>query len=320
MTPINRITRTTSTQKPTPDPASSMTIREAIAYIHRHIPEEKIHGNAYIMRMMENVAELNETGILTSLDTPLTAKQISRLALLVKPINEDEPLEYITGSCEFHGRRLYVSKSTLIPRPETETLVDITLSFAHNALFSEEYLGKTASGKKRHLSIVDVGTGSGCIIIATALMLKEPVDLYATDISAQAITTARKNLKAYALENKIHLYTGSLLEPIPNEISFDIIVANLPYIKDDEMGILPDSIKNYEPHIALDGGENGASVIRELLIEATERLNPKGVILLEVQPAIIQAVKAYTKRFFPSARLSIMKDTFDVDRFIVVET
>lgn len=271
------------------------------------------------MRIMEHVAELNETGIIQSLDKKLTPRQVRRLLDTIDRLKNEEPLEYIVGSSDFHGRRFYVSKSTLIPRIETEMLVNLTVGYAKEKLYCENFRTRSKS-KKPKLSVIDVGAGTGCIIISTALMIKEPVAFYATEISQRALDVAQKNTDVYKLKSKIRMERGNLLEPIDRRISFDIIVANLPYIRTVDIDALSTSVKDFEPRSALDGGENGAKAIRELLVQSTERLNPKGVVLLEIQPKIISTVTEFANRFYPDTKVEIHPDTFKEKRYLVIRT
>ena len=172
------------------------TIRDAISQINEQTRDLLPNKDADTIRIMEHVAEMNETGMLQSLDQPLSQKQAKRLHETISRIKQDEPLEYITGKGDFQGRRFHVSKDTLIPRPETELLVDMAVSAAMAKSFNEKRA-------KKKLGIVDVGTGSGCIIISIALMIKEPAAFYASDISPKALTVAQKNIAAYSLNSEI---------------------------------------------------------------------------------------------------------------------
>lgn len=288
-----------------------MTIKDAISYITKHVRDELANKDADTVAIMRNVAELNESGILQNLNKELTQNQIRRLKRIVRRLKKNEPLEHILRSCVFHGRHLYVSPDTLIPRVETETLVDMTIAYAQEKQFSDT---------SDQISIVDVGTGSGCIIISTALTLREPAKYYATDISPKALSIARKNIAAYKLGRQIKTFEGNLLEPIDEKVSFDIVMANLPYIASRDISTLLPSVRDYEPHLALDGGENGVDVIRELLVQSQPRLNKNGVILLEIQPKIIPTVRAFTRRFYPNAAIETVEDTYGAKRIMTIRT
>lgn len=297
----------------------TMTIREAISRIQSEAHTNLPNKDADIVRIMGHIAEQNETGILQNLDQTLTGKQISLLEKILERLKTDEPLEYILGSGDFHGRRFYVSPHTLIPRPETEILVDLLTGYAHEKLYTGNFNTSFSSNGPK-LSIADVGTGTGCIIISTALIIREPLSLYATDISSEAIATAEKNLEAYKLKSKITMKCGNLLEPIESDVKFDIIVANLPYVTSAEMDTLQSSVRKYEPALALDGGKNGTDVIRGLIVQASDRMNPSGKIILEIQPSIADTVTAFSQRFLPNARTEIIRDLQENNRVLVIHT
>lgn len=295
----------------------AMTLRKAISYIQSKARSNLSNKDADTLRIMEHIAEQNETGILQNLEQTLTEKQITLIDKILERLTTEEPLEYILGSSDFHGRRFYVSPHTLIPRPETEILVDLLTGYAHEKLYTGNYnTSFSPSGPK--LTIADIGTGTGCIIISTALIIREPLSLYATDISSNAIATAEKNLTAYKLKSKITIRCGNLLEPIGNNVKFDIIAANLPYITSGEMEKLQPSVREYEPALALDGGKNGTDMIHELIVQASDRMNPSGKIILEIQPAIAETVIEFSKRLLPNARIEVIRDIQKNNRFLVI--
>lgn len=305
--------------KPNIKKIETLTIRQSIEHINRTIRSKLPNKDADTVRIMEYVAELNETGILQSFEKRLTPKQTARLHSTIKRLQKDEPLEYITGIADFHGRRFYVTRDTLIPRVETETLVDFVIGYAQEKTYSARLTSDNPKKKQTPINIVDVGTGSGCIIISTALCLRGLFRYFATDISTKAVAVARRNVRTYSLGRSIHLYHGNLLDPIGPTVTFDIVAANLPYIKKAQMTELAPSVKNFEPHLALDGGINGASLIRELLIQTVDRINPKGVIVLEAQPEVIETVNEFARRFYEKAHIYTAPDTFGVNRYVIVE-
>lgn len=298
----------------------AMTYRDAISYITRSARRFLPNKNADTVRIMEYVAEINEAGLLQNLDRHLTPKQTTTLETVVDRLLSDEPLEYIIGSGDFYNHRFYVSPDTLIPRVETETLVDLTIHHAHEKLYCGNFRLNSGGKNNPILSIVDVGTGSGCIIISTALALREPVDYFATDISRKALGIARKNIAAYDLTQTISVFEGHLLDPIATTTTFDIITANLPYISESELPGLQPSVRNFEPEVALVGGLGGEEIIGQLLGQTTARLRPGGVIILEIKPNIADTVTALAARFLPKAKITVEKDTFEVDRIVLIRT
>lgn len=269
--------------------------------------------DADTIRILEHVSNLNETGILQSLDRSLTKNQVQRLYNTQKALSKDTPLEYITGLADFHGRKFFVSPYTLIPRIETEMLVDLAVGYAMTKSLS--------NNSRKPIAIADVGTGSGCIIISTALSLRGIESKFlGTDISDHALTVAKRNARTYGLGKKIHFLHGNLLDPTGTDELFDIIVANLPYVKKCQMTELPPSVKNFEPHVALDGGENGTTLIREFLVQAADKLHSKGVLLLEAQAEVVPSLISFARRFYPKAKIGTLDDTFGTERYITIET
>lgn len=179
------------------------------------------------------------------------------------------PVEYITGKVEFGGQVFEINQDVLIPRVETEEFVSLAL---------EKIKGKN------NLIIADVGCGSGAIGISVWLKLAQKnVKMYLSDISNQAIEVAKKNVEQLIGKNEdIRVFKSDLLASYPPDIKFDLIMANLPYIPSAQVAVLDESVREYEPHLALDGGADGLKYIKELIKQARDKLNPGGVILLEV--------------------------------------
>ncbi|MBR2578175.1 MAG: peptide chain release factor N(5)-glutamine methyltransferase, partial [Erysipelotrichaceae bacterium] len=197
----------------------------------------------------------NEYGIDLYLekDNEADERVAARFIAGVERLKNDEPLNYVLGYSYFYGYRMTVNRDVLIPRFETEELVGLILSYV------DEYY----KGQKR-VTVADIGTGSGAIAIA---LKKEgdKLDVYASDISAEAVEVARKN--AMNNDADIKFMTGSMLDPlIERDIKLDILVSNPPYIKEDE--VLENSVRDYEPHVALFGGNDGLRFYRMIFEDA----------------------------------------------------
>ena len=202
-------------------------------------------------------------------ETDLTSEQARMLSEMIEKRKTGDPIPYILGYKEFFGRKFFVSKNVLIPRPETEDLVEEVLTFT----------------KGKNLSVIDVGTGSGCIAIT--LKLEQPeLKIFASDIDLQALAVARKNAIFYSLDNKISFLESNLLRKLDSEI--DIIVANLPYIPTKNWIKLPNEIKNFEPRLALDSGSSKESLYQKLFVQAKSKLKKGGIILYEVDGDIFR--------------------------------
>ena len=217
---------------------------------------------------------------------------------------KDEPIPYIIGHAPFFDMDLHVSPAVLIPRPETEQLVETAVSLAK----ARNYTHPVSH-------IVDIGTGSGCIPIALARQLAQ-ASIEATDISAEALAVASQNATEFA-PNRITFHLGNLLQPITAPI--DLITANLPYITDHEWTMLDDGVKLYEPQLALKGGPDGLDIIRELLNQATHKLASGGAILLEIGWQQGQAAKNLAASVFPTAQIELKKDYAGQDRFVIIQ-
>ncbi len=176
-----------------------------------------------------------------------------------------EPIQYITGECEFYGLPLHVTRDVLIPRPETEHLVE-------NAMQLCERFAKPR--------IVDIGTGSGGFAVALATHLRT-ASITATDISAAAIAVARRNAKRNGVADRIRFLEGDLLAPVANE-RFDMIISNPPYVPEGDRDSLPVEVRAYEPQQALFAGPDGLAVYRRLIPAAFAALAPGGFVVLEI--------------------------------------
>lgn len=203
-------------------------------------------------------------------DQPLLGDELSRFKALIKRRIDREPVAYIVGQKGFWSIDLAVSNDVLIPRPETECLVEVAL---------EMLAGESATIPKR---ILELGTGSGAVILALANQY--PGHLYfASDVSPNAIGIARMNARQLRLEDNIHFFCGDWLSPLgPESDYFDIILSNPPYIKSADMDQLQPEINIYEPAIALDGGGDGLCCVRRIVNQAFGYLKPRGALMLEI--------------------------------------
>ncbi len=185
-----------------------------------------------------------------------------------------EPLAYIVGSKEFYGRNFDVGKGVLIPRPETETLVDICLD---------------SIPKDSPSHIIEVGFGSGCIAITLAKQ-RDQCHVTATDVSSDAMRFALQNVAKHAVESQVRLLQGDCLAPVQSlaavdpDLLFDGLVSNPPYVRDDEMATLQPEVGQHEPHTALQAGSDGLDIVRRLVRHAAELLKPAAFVALELDP------------------------------------
>ena len=211
-----------------------------------------------------------------------------------------EPVAYIRGHRAFRALELEVTPAVLIPRPETETLVDVALEALAavpatagrpaEAAPGAGPGGAAAPGPYEPLAL-DVGTGSGCI--ALALAAENPfVRLVAVDVSEAAVEVARRNAARLGLGGRVDIRRGDLLADLPSRQRFDLIVSNPPYIPEAEYRTLEPNVRDFEPRVALHGGEDGLDVYRRLIPAAAARLRPAGVLAVEVGAGQATAVRA----------------------------
>lgn len=247
--------------------------------------------------LLMHVLDLDRIALLTSLNEPITPDQRARVAALANRRLEGEPVAYIIGRREFFGLDVEVTPDVLIPRPETETLVEWALEWLD---------GRSAA------SVVDVGTGSGAIAIALAANTPGSVAITATDISPAALDVARGNCERLS-PGRIRFIEADLLASV--EDRFDLILANLPYLTPEQIATSP-SIAT-EPRLALDGGPAGTDLIERLLTQVPGRLSPGGALGLELDPSHAAAVAELTRAALPGYEVTIRRDLAGLDRFVL---
>jgi release factor glutamine methyltransferase len=218
--------------------------------------------------LLSHATNLSPVQIYTEPQQMLSREEVSKLQDLVDRRLKHEPAAYILKHREFYGIDFYVDSRVLIPRPETELLVDTALEFASNRSYIT-----------RPLSAADIGTGSGAIAISLALNIPG-IRVYAIDISHSALEVARFNCEYHKVAGQVTILSGNLLQPLPKPV--DLVVANLPYIKNSELPDLSPEIAKFEPRMALDGGKSGLDCIRQLLQQVKCKINAGGCLLLEI--------------------------------------
>jgi release factor glutamine methyltransferase len=218
--------------------------------------------------LLSHATNLSPVQIYTEPQQMLSREEAGKLQDLVDRRLKHEPAAYILKHREFYGIDFYVDFRVLIPRPETELLVDTALEFASNR-----------SCITRPLSAADIGTGSGAIAISLALNVPG-IRVYAIDISPSALEVARLNCEYHRVSEQVTILSGNLLQPLPEPV--DLVVANLPYIKNSELPGLSPEIAKFEPKMALDGGKSGLECIRQLLKQVKSKVNAGGCLLLEI--------------------------------------
>lgn len=251
--------------------------------------------------VLAHALELTRTQLLAQPDRPLTPDQLTRVQRDLDRLVNNEPLAYVVGHREFYDIDLLTDVRALIPRPETECLV--------------EYAIKIMADRPAPF-IADVGTGCGAIAVTLAKHLSQ-ARLIATDLSADAVDLARANAQRIGVDARIDFRLGSLLEPITE--SLDLLAANLPYIDDKDWPYLARTIRGHEPKMAFIGGPDGLDLVRALLRDASRVLHPGSVILLEIGAYHGDAVIETALLNFPQARVEIKPDYAGLDRLAVIE-
>jgi len=262
------------------------------------IPDARLEAEVLVM----NVMRMARQNIFGEQDTEVSEEQQAALDELLERRYNREPLAYLLGQREFYGINVMLTPAVLIPRPETEGLVEHALFMALMGMESTD------------LIIADVGTGSGAIAINLAIHLPA-AKIFAVDVADEVLDVAAFNIRAHGVSERVTLGIGDLLEPVPEPI--DLIVANLPYIPTDRISTLQPEVQQ-EPALALDGGPDGLDLIRRLLTQAESKLKNSGIILLEMDPAQIPVVQELAIQHFPEGSTSVEKDLAGMDRILTI--
>ena len=263
------------------------------------IPDARLEAEL----LLTNVLSVPRHRIYAFQEQELTPEETDLLAGLLERRLSREPLAYILGHKEMYGVDLAVGPGVMIPRPETELLVERCL-----------FLGMMRM-QEGEMVIAEPGTGSGGISINLAIHL--PVaKIYATDLSAEALKIAEINVRMHNVQDRVTLLQGDLLDPVAEPV--DLIVANLPYIPTDRIATLQPEVRR-EPREALDGGPDGLDVIRRLLRQSIHKLKSTGVMVLEIDPEQVQPLKEDTLALFPGAAINVEQDLAHLDRVFVME-
>jgi len=243
--------------------------------------------------LLRHALKINRTQLYLDLDHKLSPEEGETFQQLIERRLSGEPSAYITEHCEFYGLDFYVDRRVLIPRPESELLVEEALSLAQ---------------EHRLLTIAEIGTGGGAIAISLALELPQ-TKIYASDISASALEVALINCQKHGVVDRVCLLCGNMLDPVPEPV--DLAVANLPYVKESELsGIM------FEPRLALNGGSDGIEKIRQLCQQAGSKLRPGGFLLLEIGQGQGKEVTTMLNALFPGGRIKLMPDLSGIDRVV----
>jgi release factor glutamine methyltransferase len=263
------------------------------------------HARSEAEILLAHVLGIRRIDLYINYDQPLSVDELAGFKGVIKRRVDHEPVAYITGTREFWSLELAVNPSVLIPRPETECLVEAVLPF----------LGDGSAVFRR---VLELGTGSGAIVLALAK--EHPEHRYlAMDRSFAALQTAKANAARHGLGQYINWYCGDWLLPLsPIRSRFDVIVSNPPYIPRDDIGGLQPDIRIFEPKMALDGSKDGLSCHRSIIASAYQNLTPNGILALEMGYDQAEAVTSIASKVGQYAPVEIVKDYSGHDRVAVL--
>jgi len=250
------------------------------------------------------VLEMKRIELYVNFEKPVSKERLDKLHGLVKRAVQYEPIAYLVGSTEFYSLNIKVTADTLIPRPETELLVERAV----------EFLRRRSGGQY----VLDLCTGSGCVAAAIAKN-HSGSKIIATDISDAALAVAAENIAHHELADRVELLEGDLFEPVIKQLDtskFDLVVCNPPYLSTVEYESLESNVKDYEPSLALLAGEQGLDVYKRIAQRIDEFLKPDGALMLEVGYAQGPAVNQLLEQAGGFALIKIEKDFADNDRVV----
>jgi release factor glutamine methyltransferase len=253
--------------------------------------------------LLAHVLEQDRAWLYAHPEYALASHQLGDYQALIARRAEREPVAYLTGHKEFFGLDFVVTPGVLIPRPETERLVEIALEILEAGAGAEA------------MTVADVGTGSGAIAIALATHARA-AHVVAADVSAAALAVARHNAVRHGVAGRVDCLQSDLLASLRGP--FHLIVANLPYLSQADLAAAPPEVARWEPRPALEGGPDGLAAIRRLLAMAANRLHPAGALLAEIGAGQGADVLALADQHFPRATTEIAQDYAGLDRALVV--
>lgn len=258
-----------------PLPTIAETLKEASQQLRAaSVPNDLLDAQTLLAEALGK----DRTYLIVNFNQQLSDALLAQYQTLIERRASGEPLQYITGHQEFFGLEFEVTPDVLIPRPETEILVEETIRLVHQTNISEPV-------------IVDVGTGSGCIAVALARELGT-AKVIASDVSPAALTVARRNAAKQGLEDRMEFIESDLLAAFPETQFADFIVSNPPYVAAKELPTLQREVRDWEPHLALSDFADGLSFYRRLLVEALPRLKPGGYLICEMGYTQSEAISA----------------------------
>jgi release factor glutamine methyltransferase len=281
----------------------NQALEKAVDYLRRKGVE---NARLNAERLLGSILDLKRIELYTGFDRPLTEGELARYRECLKRRAAREPLDYIIGHADFYGRRLAVDRRALIPRPETEQLVESTLDL----LRADKSLSDTPV-------IIEIGAGSGAISIALAAELPG-ARAHASEISPGAVDLARENARSNGVEERVTLYPGDLFEPLKGSgiRDADLVISNPPYVTGAEYDTLSPEIREHEPKNALVAGPDGLGVIKRIIAEAPGFLTENGLLAVEIGSGQGQAAARLAETDGRYRDVEIKKDYAGHDRML----
>jgi release factor glutamine methyltransferase len=281
------------------------TIQKLLNWVSNYLSEKGVDSPRFSAELLlSHVLAMKRIELYTRFDRPVSKDKLDRLHNLVKRAGQHEPIAYLTGKTEFYSLELNITPACMIPRPETELLVQKAIEFL-----------RMRTGTQL---VCDLCTGCGCIAVAIAKNVPD-AQIFATDISDAALDVAAENLEKYQLQEQITLLRGDLFDAFVPQLDvsrFDLIVCNPPYVKSAEFEALEKNIKDYEPKLALLAGNSGLDIYRRIVEKVDQFLKLDAALMLEIGYTQGQAVKELLERTCVFTKIKIEKDNHDKDRVV----
>ena len=284
------------------------TIQQALKQVTRTLTQAgQTNASLDAQVLLSHTLQVERSVLFAYPERMLTPEQEQQFLTLIERRSRDEPVAYLTGHEEFYGLDFLVDQRVLIPRPETELLVEAALNVCRQMLEA----GRTPI-------VADIGTGSGIIPVTLAVLEPRLPYLYASDISTGALDVAYLNCQRHHVEHRVRLLHGDLLAPLPEPV--DILTANLPYVGTDEMNELAPDVYAYEPHLALFSGPQGLDLLHRFFMELqhSQKLAEAAVMLLEIGYRQREPLTSILHEIWPQAAIAFTKDYAGWDRVLQV--
>lgn len=286
---------------PTPTAQKIWTVLSLIQWATGHLKSKGFEeARLNVELLLAHIFHIPRIGLYTSFDRPLNESELAEFKALLRRRLAHEPVQYILGETEFMGLPFWLNSSVLIPRPETELLV-------------ERAVGLITQSGKAGLDVLDIGTGSGNIAVATAV-LSPSVKVTSVDISEPALELARKNAERHGTRNLTFVHADVLSEFLPGR-KFDVIVSNPPYVSLKEFETLQPEVRDFEPRLSVTDEGNGFRFITRISEVASEKLQPQGVLLIELAYNQAQQAREIVRQFGLDD-IHMLRDYAGIERII----